>query len=225
MTIEQAIAERGVEELLHFSTNRGLIGSLHSGHLFSRPLLNEDAYLRHVLKLNATVRPEESFYFDKSEDWIRFVNLSISEINKRFLDVSRKWHNDEDVWWCILAFDSQIMTHEGVWFTTTNNGYDQCCRGQGEVGFNAMFEQKVKRKKVGYDGQPWSVIRGTRPKQLATCEQAEVLYPNKLSLDHLRTVYVEEDEHQDMVVGWLKDFDCTDIKVVVQPQKFIGRSN
>jgi hypothetical protein len=225
LSLQIKIEQREISEILHFSTNRGIIGALHNRHLLSRPLLNEDYYLRHVLKLNASVRPEESEYFDKSEDWIRFINLSISEINKRFLDVSRKWHNNVDVWWCILAFEPLILIHEGVRFATTNNGYDQCQRGQSEYGFEALFAPTICRKAHGYNGQSWTVLRQGRPNNLTTCEQAEVLYPERLSLDYLRTVYVEENEHHDMVMGWLRDFNYVNINVVVQPEKFVGRRN
>jgi hypothetical protein len=225
VSLEQAIKYRGIPELLHFTTNKGVTGSFHSRYLLSRPLLNEDDYLRHVLQLNAAVRPEESALFDKTEDWIRFVNLSISEINRRFLNVSREWHTKADLWWCILSFDADVMTHDGVWFTTTNNGYDGCQRGQGEEGFDALFVHNVLRKRVGASGRPWRAHRGLRPAHLPTCEQAEVLYPEKLSLEHLRAVYVEEEEHHDMVVGWLQDFSYAGVNVSVNKQKFLGMLN
>ena len=225
MSLHSAIAERGITEVLHFTTNRGLIGSLASQSLLSRPLLGEDAYLRHVLQLNSAVRPEESALFDKTEDWLRYVNLSISEINRRFLDVSRHWHTNDDVWWCILSFDPAIMTHDGVWFATTNNGYDQCQRGQTEDGFEALFSLSIRRKKHGYNGNPWTVQRFGRAPLLPTCEQAEVLYPESLSLKNLTTVYVEQVEHHDIVAGWLQDFDYSSVNVSVQPQKFMGRQN
>lgn len=224
MSVQLKIEERGITEVLHFTTNRGLTGALASRSLLSRPLLRENQLLRHVLQYNASERPEESVYFDKSEDWVRFVNLSISEINRRFLDVSRNWHTDDDVWWCILSFDAQIMTHEDVWFSTTNNGYDCCKRGQGEDGFEALFSAKIARKANGYNG-PWNVSRNARSNQLPTCEQAEVLYKEKLSLDHLRVVYVELDEHQDMVTGWLSDFEYANVRVIVDTSKFVGKKN
>ncbi|GCE78996.1 DarT ssDNA thymidine ADP-ribosyltransferase family protein [Komagataeibacter oboediens] len=225
MSLHSAITERGITEVLHFTTNRGLIGSLASQSLLSRPLLGEDAYLRHVLQLNSAARPEESALFDKTEDWLRYVNLSISEINRRFLDASRNWHTNNDVWWCILSFDPVIMTHDGVWFTTTNNGYDQCQRGQDKDGFDALFAPSIRRKQRGYNGNPWNVQRFNRELSLPTCEQAEVLYPVSLSLAHLTTVYVEKDEHHDIVVGWLQDFNYSNVKVSIQPQKFIGKQN
>ena len=226
MSLSSAIEQRGISEVVHFTTNRGITGVLAKKYLLSRPLLNEDEYLREVIKFNAPERPEESAFFDKSENWIRFVNLSISEINKRFFDVSRRWHNNTDDWWCILAFDPGIMLHDGVWFATTNNGYDGCTRGYGEKGFEALFAPKIARKTVGANLRPWSVTRRERPEDLPTCEQAEVLYPEKLSLVHLKKVYVEVGHHRDAVVGWLRDFvGDSDIQVHVGYEKFAGRMN
>ncbi len=224
MSLADEISRREISEVVHFTTNRGLIGSLASQSLLSRPLLGEDAYLRHVLKLNSAVRPEESALFDKTEDWLRFVNLSISEINRRFLDVSRKWHTNADVWWCILSFEASIMTHENVWFATTNNGYPDCQRDRLEPGFNALFAPRILRKKAGFNG-PWYANRGVRPQHLATCEQAEVLYPERVSLEHLKVVYVEKVDHHDAVVGWLDEFGYSNVRVVVDLQKFQGRQN
>ena len=227
MSLQMAINQRNILEALHFTTNRGLVGALSSKYLLSRPLLSEreNAYLRYVIQLNASVRPEESAFFDKSEDWIRFVNLSISEINKCFFDISRRWHSSADIWWCILAFDPCILIHDGVRFATTNNGYDQCRRGHGESGFNALFSPRIARKARGNDGGPWHVTRGSRPERLPTCEQAEILYPEKLSLEHLKKVYVDDDNYQNIVIGWLRDFEYDGIPVVMQPEKFVGRRN
>ena len=225
MSLHSKIAARGITEILHFTTNRGLVGSLASQSLLSRPLLGADAYLRHVLQLNSQNRPEESDLFDKSEDWLRFVNLSVTEINRRFLDFSLSWHTNDDVWWCILSFLPEIMIHNDVWFATTNNGYDQCERGQGEDGFEALFESRIKRKAYGFNGSPWSVQRHGRSDNLPTCEQAEVLYPERLSLNYLKHVYVRQAEHQDTTIGWLNEFDYTDVMVSVSPQKFAGKKN
>lgn len=225
MSLVDEIKRRRIKEVLHFSTNRGLTGALHSRHLLSRPLLNEDSYLRHVIRLNSSVRLEESSLFDKLENWVDFVNMSISEVNGRFLRRSRSWHKDADLWWCILSFDPLIMTHDGVWFATTNNSYDECRRGRGKAGFDALFATRIARKAVGYDGRPWAVARAARPDHLPTCEQAEILYPTKLCLDYLKTVYVENDSHQDVVVGWLRYFDYDGVRVVVQANRFLGRIN
>lgn len=224
MSIENQIAAREITEILHFTTNRGLVGSLACGFLLSRPLLKKEDYLKYVLHLNSKNRPEEADYFDKSADWIRFVNLSVSEINRRFLDVSRKWHTSEDVWWAILVFDPQILTHENVWFSTTNNGYEDAIREKGETGFSKLFAQSIIRKRNGPYGE-WSCSRNSRESKLPTCEQAEVLYPDKLSFQYLKKVYVENETHSDMVRGWVNDFNFPDVHVETNAQKFIGKSN
>jgi len=223
MSIEEQIAVREITEILHFTTNRGLVGSLAKGFLLSRPLLGED-YLKYVLHLNAEIRPEEAPYFDKSEDWVRFVNLSISEINSRFLDVSRRWHASEDVWWGILAFSSEVITHENVCFSTTNNGYEDAIRGKGESGFSNLFAPSIIRKLNGNYGR-WSCSRNFRESHLPTCEQAEVLYPEKLDLHYLNKVYVEDETHFDLVKGWVNEFNFPEVCVEINEQKFIGKPN
>lgn len=224
MTIEGEIKERGILEVLHFTTNRGATGVFHNRFLMARPRLNADQYLRHVLQLNWENRPEEDEFFDKSENWINFVNLSISEINARLFRLSRDRHTAAGLWWCILSFDPEIMTHNGVWFATTNNGYDACIRGNGQVGLQSLFAQRVQRKVNGLYG-PWNASRVGRSSELPTCEQAEVLYPDQLSLEYLRKIYVVENEHHDMIAGLLVDFGYENVDVLVQPDKFRGQPN
>lgn len=224
MTIADEIDERGISEVLHFTTNRGATGVLHNRFLMARPRLDADKYLRHVLQLNWENRPEVDAFFDKSENWINFVNLSVSEINARLFRLSRDRHTASGLWWCILGFDPEIMTHDGVWFATTNNGYDACIRGNGQQGLHALFTPRVQRKARGRYG-PWSISRGGRSAELPTCEQAEVLYPDQLSLEYLRKIYVVEDEHHDMIAGLLVDFGYENIEVLVEPNKFRGQPN
>ena len=83
--------------------------------------LPQDKRLEYVLHVNAANRPEAATFFDKSRNWLDFVNLSLSEINARYFQVSNRWHHDNFVWWGILAFDTEIVAHEGVVFATTNN--------------------------------------------------------------------------------------------------------
>lgn len=220
MTLAQRILHRGITEVLHFTTNRGVVGTLACQALLSRRKLPENSYLEHVLHPNAKSRPETSTYFDKSADWLDYVNLSISELNRRFFLVSERWHADQDVWWAILSFDANIITHEGVYLATTNNGYDLCRRQKGVDGFEALFAPRIGRK-----SPTWSVSRGDRPDFLPTCEQAEVLYPEHVSTEHLRRIYVKTGEHGDCVRGWLRELGPQGVDVVVNTQKFIGRYN
>lgn len=219
MTLQEQVEARGITEVLHFTTNRGLVGSLAAFAVLSRRALPSEAYLEHVLHPNARYRPEEAAFFDKSEDWLDYINLSISEINRRFFSVSEGWHQDRAVWWVIMSFDPVLLTHEGVYFATTNNGYPYCERTPGLVGFEKLFSSPIRRK------PGWTVGRGNRPPNLPTCEQAEVLYPNRVSTDYLRRIYVRTDDERDIVRGFVREFGHGAIDVEVNPQKFAGNPN
>lgn len=63
MTIQQLIAERGIESILHFTTNRGSLGLFASRALKSRQRLNADQQLKHIFQPNARYR-------DKDRAWL-----------------------------------------------------------------------------------------------------------------------------------------------------------
>jgi hypothetical protein len=87
MSITDFIANQGIEEVLHFTTNRGLVGILQSHQILSRWRLPGERELAYILRPNVATRPEESEFFDKQENWLDFINMSISEINSRFFRV------------------------------------------------------------------------------------------------------------------------------------------
>lgn len=220
MTIADELQNRGINELLHFTTHRGVVGTIAKGALLSRYMLPEENYLQHILHLNAADRPEASVYFDKSNNWLNFVNLSISEINRRYFIVSsEKWHINANVWWCILAFDPIIATHDGVYFTTTNNSYELCKREHGLIGFNNIFSPVIGRK------EGWRAHRAQRGFHLPTCEQAEVLYPEQIPLEYLRSIYVRDEEHHDLVKGCLLEYGWRNVNVYISKEKFLGAPN
>lgn len=221
MMLSEEIAKRGITELLHFTTNRGIVGVLDTRALLSRHRVKQEDNLRYILYCNATNRPEENDFFDKSEHWIDYVNLSISEINRRYFEFSQNWHLNSDIWWGILSFDATALTNDGVYFTTTNNSYDLCIRKKGLDGFNSLFVPKVGRKKI----PSWSVSRLGRADRLPTCEQAEALYPGAVPTSYLRRIYVRDETCQDTVIGWLREFEYNDVEVLIDPQKFEGMKN
>jgi hypothetical protein len=187
MTISTVIERREIPEVLHFTTNRGLLGML-AGEtgILSRERLTYEKYLEHVYRPNATVR--------RDDRWLDFVNLSITHINTEFFGHSTRWHQDEDVWWCIVALDPEILTHEDVLFATTNNMYTGCARGAGEEGLENLFAERVTL---------WPGHTITREAHLAlsetTCHQAEVLYPGQVAVEHFRRIYVATPRHADIV--------------------------
>jgi len=209
MTIKEIIQRRGIKEILHYTTNKGLIGILDAGKVKSRDRLQADQRLEFILKLNTPkVRDDPK--------WVDFVNLSISRINTDLFKISsEKWHPGSDLWWCILSFDPIILTHNGTYFTTTNNIYTGVKRNQGAVGLEALFSDMIIR---------WSGNIISRPRKLhescPTCRQAEVLYPKELSTTFLQTIYVETDEKADAAYGIIGGVKHPEILVKVDPAKF-----
>jgi hypothetical protein len=186
MSIAEVARDKEVTEVLHFTTNLGLLGMLAKGAILSREQLPEDEYLEHVYRPNADVR--------RDGPWIDYVNLSISRINAEFFGHSKRWHEAEDVWWCVVALEPRILSHEGVLFATTNNMYTGCRRGEGEQGLEQLFAEEVTQ---------WAGRVVTRSDDLERCEttciQAEVLYPKSVPLQFFSHIYVATERHADIV--------------------------
>lgn len=204
-TLEQRVTERGIDNVLHFSTNRGLTGILASGAVKPRSRLEDDQYLEFIFEPNAEFR--------KDRAWLDFVNLSLGAINASFFEVcANKWHAGRNIFWVVLAFPPEILLHPGVHFATTNNIYTGVARGAGSSGFEALFAPEVVR---------WTGTRVRRPRglpaHLPTDEQAEVLYPGDLSTVLLRTIFVPTVEAHDLVSGQLAIFPHADVQVIVEP--------
>ena len=184
MNTKDIILNRGVEEILHFTTDKGITGILATGYLSCRNLLPKEKYLEYIYKYNCPDRSRDHAWWD-------FVNLSITSVNRRLFGIScGKWHSSSDGWWCILSFDPEICNHDGVYFATTNNMYSGVRRQIGPHGLEAMFAPRI----VQWAGNIVNRQPNT-PKNQPTCEQAEVLYPKKLSIEYVKCVYVEDDEN------------------------------
>jgi hypothetical protein len=209
MTIDALIAKRGITEIVHYTTHLGLTGVLATKSLKCKNQLRAEQNLIHILKIN-TQRE-----FDP--EWNGYVHLSISRINSQLFGCSwGSWHRDAR--WRILAFDPIITTHAGVQFVTTNNAYWQHLkRGKGAASLEALFADTV----AGRYGTRIKREEGM-PENLTTCEQAEVLYPEAVSTDFLRRIYVPSAEDQNEVAGQLYATGIATIEVVVDRNKFIG---
>jgi hypothetical protein len=183
------------------------------GEMISRDRLAKDS------KSPLVALNPENAKFRSDPEWLGYINLSLSRINSSFFGFSQTWQRAPDDYWLILSFRPEILSHEGVVFSTTNNIYHGSCkRGAGRAGLESCFADSVVSK--GYK-------RVTRPDDFpthwTTCQEAEVLYPKSLSLDLLQCIYVEDDETYDQVSTTLELLTGrSDYEVVINPDKFKG---
>lgn len=191
MSIDNIIAKREILEVLHFTTNKGILGILDTKFLKARDRLNEDARLAYIFTPNASKRTRDI-------EWLDYVNLSVSRINTWFASSSGNWHRHSGIWWCVLSFSPEVLNHDGIVFTTTNNIYSSVIRNTGESGLEAMFAPRI----VQYGNK--SVTRTSKyAENHTTCEQAEVLYPGQVSTEFLKKIYVPNAEIEDQIAGQL----------------------
>ncbi|HBB94796.1 MAG TPA: DUF4433 domain-containing protein [Blastocatellia bacterium] len=208
MTIQEIVAKRGVQEVLHFTTNLGLVGVLDSGSLKSRKRLEVDQRLSHIFSPNAAFR--------KDKNWLDYVNLSVSQVNSRFFDICKnRWHRHRNIWWCVLSFQPIILTHYGVYFTTTNNSYPGVQQTQGPEGLEAMYAERVEYWPGKYLNR-----NAKTSAAFTTNEQAEVLYPSEVSSDFLQRIYVSCEEDLDEVHGQLGALGHREMPTTVDPRMF-----
>lgn len=179
---------REISEILHFTTDSGLLGSAATGALLSRDELRETSRLDYIRILNCPDRSRDA-------SWTGHVSLSITKINRYLLDKSKTWHQEEAVWWCVLAFDVHVLGHPGVWFADSNNAYPLTKRATGVNGLVNLFADTVT---WGYHSTQKSRTAHT-PSNMPTHEQAEVLYPNRVPLQWLRRIYLPNDDYIDYV--------------------------
>jgi len=212
LSVADAFAARGVGEVVHFTTSHGCLGALYARAVLSRARLQNDETVRYLFSANAKFR-KDSAYLD-------YISLSLEHVNAEFYRTcAGSWHKHESIFWCVLAFDPVVLTHDGVVFATTNNIYSSVMRGTGDVGLGRLYADKVVR---------WAttpVVKRsaeTRP-AYPTCPQAEALYPGSLSTEYLRRIYVQTTAAQSEVVGFLKATFHSDVDVIVAPDKFEDR--
>ena len=210
-TILEFVATRQIAEVLHFTTNHGLIGAFASGALLSRDELDADDLLGSVKLLNCEMRRDTA--------WTGYVSLSISAVNNAFLSSSRGWHPPRDgVWWAVLSFTPTVLSDPGVVFATTNNVYPVVQRAEGLGGLMALYAPQVP---WGYYGSV-AVRSSSTPPHRPTHVQAEVLYPGRLGLDRLQAIYVPQGENVDDVRGLMTSIPrAPQVRVEARPEVFL----
>jgi hypothetical protein len=206
-TIEGIVRSRGITEVVHFTTNRGLTGILSTELLKSRARLPQDDYLAAIAHPNCPTR--------KDPGWIDYVNLSVTRINDWMFDYSLREHAGRDVWWVVLGFDPEVLTHDGVVFTTTNNIYPSVRRRQGADGLAGMFADEVRGR---YSAVHRRAVE--MPDNWTTDRQAEVLYPAELTTATLQSIYVSDPNQADVVGGTLETVKHREVEIVCDEARF-----
>lgn len=208
MNVSELAKKRGIEEVIHFTTNHGMLGILVKNALLPNSKLKEEDTLAFIFKQNSQTRKE------KDRIWLNYVNLSISKLNQSFYDYSANRHRAQDMFWVILSFSPEILSHEGVYFATTNNIYPSCKRGKGAEAFESLFANPVEGlyQKLFYRNEG-------HKDSWTTCEQAEVLYPNILGLEYLNHVYVKDEASKHAVKAQMSALNRK-LNVIVAPEKF-----
>ena len=189
-----AAEQRGVTQVVHFTTVSGVVGMLASGAVKNRSDLANDEFVKFVYRPNSSTR--------RDLPWLGYVNLSIERINDWMFDRSWRWHSASGAQWATLSFTPQILAHPGVVFTTTNNMYRDCRRAEGLAGFSQMFAESLS----GWE--PWrqcTILHNRIDKQPSwpTNRQAEVLYPSELSCEYLQRIEVQNEGSVDTIHGIL----------------------
>ena len=202
--VVSAAKQRGITSIVHFTRIPGFVGILDSSAIKARNQLPEEERLKYVYEANAADRHRDQMWHD-------YVNLSVTAINPRMFDFSKRQHPGEA--WVILEFGPEILGDPGVVFCTTNNIYSGAHRCRGLRGFEQLFASNVPR---------WHrnrVARGNRQPHLTTDPQAEVLYPFELGLGSLHTITVGDDDTYEAVDAALANFP-PEPKIKLDPEAF-----
>lgn len=203
--VAQAAVNRGVTAIVHFTRIRNLTGILHGRALLARDEMTRSELLRYVNENNCIYRRDPT--------WTGYISMSVGRVNPHMFTKSLGWHRSEESVWVILEFAPQILGHPGVVFTSTNNAYAEVVRGEGAAGFELMFGDTSHR----WTSQP---NRADRTSDQPTDSQAEVLYPHRLSTDHLTGIIVADGEHEDTIMGMLCFTPTGPVPIRVDPGAF-----
>lgn len=209
MTIDQFVQDRGITEVLHFTTNSGLTGMIAQQSISSRNLLKEETYLEHIYKQSCPDRSRDTAHHG-------YVNLSISRINSRLFGIAEgNWHRGIDGWWCILSISTEILSHKEVIFTTTNNIYPSIVREEGVAGIQRMFAPTV----LGRYAEKLNRVPDMPP-HYTTCPQAEVLYPGLVPFSYVRRIYFRDHDHADAANAIFSACSLQAVPCIVDPNRF-----
>lgn len=207
MSVAAAARERGITEILHYTSEKGVMGSIIVDALLSRRDVETNTEVAYIYE----------GVWDRSRDlqWIGHTSMSVTQVNIDLFARSR--NNHPQWWWAIMSFPIDILDDPDVVFTTTNNAYTETCkRGAGLDGFNAMFADSVPWGKFNTIARRFD----DHPCALPTHGAAEVLYPRPLPLGRMSCLYVPDDTRNSLIQSWCEIYGRDPLNIVVDPELF-----
>lgn len=200
-TPPQLARDRGVREILHYTSQKGVMGSIIVDALLSRKQVEETPAVEFIFE----------GVWDRYRDprWVDHISLSVSQINLDLFERSRRRH--PDWWWAVMSFDPTLLADNDVWFTTTNNIFPSCRRNPGLAGFEAIFAERVEGRFQRIYDRTELALAPNLPTDLA----AEVLYPQRIALDRLQRLYLPGEQHRRTVNAWCEVYGRDELPVEI----------
>jgi hypothetical protein len=207
MTVAEVARSRGISEVLHYTSSKGVMGSVIVDALLARQQVEQNESVRFIY--------EGVWERSRDIDWIDYISMSLTEINSDLFARSRR--NHPDWWWAVMSFPPGILDDDGVVFTTTNNAYTETCvRGPGLAGFEAMFADAVPWGHYGSVARRYAGLAESIP----THDAAEVLYPTALPLARLQALYLRDESKISLINSWCEIYERPALPIQIAPAIF-----
>ncbi|MGK0235692.1 MAG: hypothetical protein ACI9EK_002232 [Psychroserpens sp.] len=187
MAIKDSISNRNIKSLFHFTTIDNFISILERNYIYSRKIIDELKLSNDGYYTGDYVEHMDDQRFDNLTD---FINLSISRPHWYLFNQFRKRDDLRDFDWCIIELTTKPLFEESTLFSVCNaasiTAKDYGIKS-GVKAFNSLFQDEVVTPQKSY-------TRRGIPKHLTTDIQAEVLVKDKISIDEITNVYLENEE-------------------------------
>ncbi len=205
--IRDFVNERGITRIVHFTPFPGLVGILSLGKVLSRRAMESFSYTNPDSKFVSLFGYNDPERHDMK---LNCINMSIEHINADlFWAFKERDHCKEP--WCILEFDPGCLQTKGTRFSISNAAsrfVRDYGTGTGIDSLKTLFYKDIHQATFLPERMLSAFIPELKrryqklalerpdgfPDNWTTDEQAEVLIPNELSVEHLRGIVFRSEE-------------------------------
>lgn len=189
---EQAVQQRGITRLIHFTPMLNLISIAQQQALLSVSELEKFNSEHWELYLKDYIQSNDNLRLDGMRD---HINISIEHPNELlFTRFREKYANAMFSPWCVLALKPELLWHEGT-LLSVGNAASRASRVAGFDGsfskFETLFAPSVASRNVY--GSRVLTREGLAPSH-PTDVQAEVLVPKRVPVSMITALYFEDQE-------------------------------